>query len=63
MSVYVYAHMCAGFHGGSMRVLDLLELESLLVVSDPMWVLGMELLSSPRAASSLTKSCTSPQPL
>lgn len=43
--------MCAGAHGGQKRPFDTLELELHVVASYSVWVLGIELEYSRRAAS------------
>lgn len=48
------------YHGGQKRALDPLELELLVVMIGPVWVLGTELRSSVKAACTLSYRAISP---
>lgn len=53
MCLCICVLMCAGAPGDQKRVMNLLELERQVIVSHKMWVLGTELVSLGRVASSL----------
>lgn len=66
---YVYVCVCvceemlyrsAGAQRGQKRAVDALELELLVVVSHPTWVLGIELQPSAKAAQTFRPSPPSP---
>jgi hypothetical protein len=51
VSLYVYKHVCAGTHGGQKETLDPLQLQLQVTGSHLIKVLGIELRSSARVAS------------